>query len=213
MDPISLAAIVSLFGLVAEIARSSGSKQKSKKPVAPKPKPALTIAQTYHEPQPAPTALDEKISPAVAPAAATVTTATATEVKNAPNFILTIAISDSEAELIDVLKAEDPVYPDVAERIFKAREWIHYSSEDVWNTDCQNLFDPRPADEDDSIGSVCYVKILAGTEKDDRFEPGSNMMKMYDALKNLFQDGPPPAISVSPPRSRRTYENKGFFRV
>ncbi len=129
------------------------------------------------------------------------------------NYILTIAVSDTETELLSTLKTGEAFAAETAERLFKAREWIHYRSEDVWNRDCKSLFDSRPADEDNRNGSVCYVKITTGVGEDVRFGRSSNMMKMYDALKELFQPGSKIDISVSEPRSRRTYENKGFYRV
>ena len=129
------------------------------------------------------------------------------------NYVLTIAISDTETEFLSILKTGEVFTADTAERLFKAREWIHYSSESVWNRDCKSLFDPRPANEDNRIGSVCYVKISTAAGEDERFGSNSNIMKMYDALKELFEPGSKIEIAVSAPRSRMTYESKEFYRV
>ncbi len=131
---------------------------------------------------------------------------------HAGKYILTFVISESETELLAKLK-EEGLTNQNAEQLFRAKEWIHYCSEDIWNHDCQNLFETKPDDEDDSIGDVFYVKILTNKEEDKRFGRESNMLKMYDAFMELLQADPKTEISVSLPRSRKTYENRGFYKV
>jgi len=131
---------------------------------------------------------------------------------HARKYILTFVISESETELLVKLK-EEGLTTQNAEQLFRAKEWIHYCSEEIWNNECQSLFEPKPDGEDDSIGNVFYVKIPTDREEDKRFGRESNMLKMYDAFMELLQADPKPEISVSPPRSRKTYENKGFYKV
>ncbi len=122
-------------------------------------------------------------------------------------YILTMVISAKEANLIDALRSEGHLTPETAENLFRKKQWIGYSSEKNWKY--QNLFDETEYDQQKEH-DVYYIKTTMDKE-DERFGRDSNMLKMYDAFKELSRLNP--GIEISERLPKETYENEEFYRV
>ncbi|RLB90158.1 MAG: hypothetical protein DRH26_10205 [Deltaproteobacteria bacterium] len=125
-------------------------------------------------------------------------------------YILTVAISAKETDLINTLSNDKQLTSKTGENLFQVKQWIYYGSEEIWKKDCQNLFDEVMPDQAQDEYDVYYIKITMDKE-DRRFGKESNMLKMYDAFKELSQSEP--KIEISKRQPKESYENKRFYRV
>ncbi|RLB90155.1 MAG: hypothetical protein DRH26_10190 [Deltaproteobacteria bacterium] len=123
-------------------------------------------------------------------------------------YILTLVISIKETELADSLKSEGCLTRQTAEKLFESKQWLLYSQEKHWKDTCQGLFE-NPHQESDEY-DVYYIKITLD-RPDERFSRDSNMLKMYDAFKELAEKEN--KIQISERQPKESYENKGFYRV
>lgn len=122
--------------------------------------------------------------------------------------ILTFVVSVKETELVDTLKSEGCLTPQTAEKLFQSKQWVLYDTEESWKRKCQELFE-NPSQEQDEY-DVYYIKITLDEPNQD-FSRDSNMLKMYDAFKELGQKKP--NVEISKRQPKESYENKGFYRV
>ncbi len=125
-------------------------------------------------------------------------------------YVLTLAISAKETELLDALRSAAHLSPCTAEQLFRVKQWVLYDSEENWEKKCRSLFEIPDADRKEDGNDVYYIRITIH-EPDERFGPDSSMVKMFDAFKDLAAENAKTEISERQPKE--SYENKGFYRV